>query len=75
MEFNIQSRKSFLCKNTKQTTNELNITFCFIRGIVLIPILWNKKRKEEKAKLILKLTNTEAELQNELTSFDAQFRA
>lgn len=75
VEFNIPSLKSFICKKTKQTTNELSITFCFIGGIVLIPTLQNEKREEQKAKLILKLINTKAELQKELTSFDAQFRA
>lgn len=32
-----------------------------------------EKRKEEKAKLILKLVSSEAELWNELTSFNVQF--
>lgn len=49
-------------KKTKQIPSQLNITFSFIGVILLIPNLWNEKRKDEKAKLILKLINTKAEL-------------
>lgn len=57
VEFNIHCLRSFICKKT-QIPNELNISFCFIGVILLIPNLWNEKREEEKAKLILKLINT-----------------
>lgn len=46
LEFIMHSLKSLIYYK-KPNADELKVTFCFIGGIVIIPILWNEKKKRK----------------------------